>query len=234
MGLNYKEKLNLFKDNIVFYDYMDYLDVNNPIIDKSLFDYLPDYYFFGIPIDEFLKVKNSNGRCHTCAFLLSFCFDDCTIYRCNLDSIVKYHNKYEAVSKTDKWHSFKHSFIVFEKNQKEYAIDTTLGAIMPLEIYKKVFDPSDIVKIKSKDIKSTNVYDYLDKNKFVNDSSIEYSTKEFSTFKIMCSQYKSYNFKLNHFFNNDIMDTIYSLDIDEWFYNYFCSNDGRKEKLLKK
>lgn len=223
------------EDKIIYYDIDSYskfdlymeLENDYPSVtfDRSLIENLPDIYFFGINIKDYLNHTFSNGRCHLCSFLLSLCFPDCKIVNGNLKEYVK-HNNLRA-SYANKWHDFNHSFIVVNINNVEYVIDSTFGFIVDFASYKELFDLKIDFEIDGQSLKSNNIYNYCLTNK---NNHIIANDNEINKFINKCQNFKSDNNNLQIFLSEYILYSLKYLSNDE--LNYFIDYINKKKIQL--
>lgn len=151
---------------------------------------LPDYYFLGFPIKELLKSSYSDGYCHACAVALSLYFKDFEIVTCNLVNYLNHYNQ-KASNKIDE---FEHTFLVIKIENKEIVIDTTFGMITDKDTYKYIFNPNKVKCIDAKDLKNTEIYQYIKQRKDIKGPSYKSELKE-------DEKYKEYEKSLNEYMN---------------------------------
>lgn len=232
----YKKRMKDAQDNdkVIFYDYLSYKraagwwseiinDGNRPPykiwhrpskINRAKYcatflQNLPDYYFLGVPIKELIKSCNSGGYCYTCALALSLCFDEFEIIICNLENYRNYYNQ----RNDRKIAEFEHTFIVIDVEGEKTVIDTTFGMISDYETYKHIFNINKIRRISSKDLKNTEIYQYIQKLKYVVGPSYESELCEDESYREYISMIYGYitmckNYSNNNNNNNNLQDFI--------------------------
>lgn len=145
---------------------------------------------------------------------MSLCFDEFELITCNLVNYRDYYNQ-KSDSKDDE---FEHTFIVVDLKGKRCIIDTTWGMITDYDTYKYIFDIDNIRSISSKDIKNTEIYQYIEKRKNYIGPSYESKLHEDETYKgyismmdrymDLCKSYVNPNNKhLQDFINRCLYET---------------------------
>ncbi|MDO4962656.1 MAG: hypothetical protein Q4E75_00935 [bacterium] len=242
----YERRMQKAQDNdrVIFYDYLSYKraagwwigfindDWNRPCrikrakYNSSFLKNLPDYYFLGFPIKDLLKSCYSGGYCHACAIALSLCFDDFEIITCNLKNYATYYNK-ESDTKINE---FEHTFIVINLDGIKTVIDTTWGMITDFETYKHIFDINKIRRISSEDLKSTEIYKYIETRKYDVGPSKESEYHEDETYKKYSSMLHEYMDMCKNYSNPDnehlqdfINRCLYKTSNSKCLYNWRTS-----------
>lgn len=228
-------------DKIIYFDYINYklaagwfqlitrTDWHRPKkikkakYDGTFLENLPKYYFLGIPFNKLFRLEYSSRSCHSMALALSMCFDEFEIVTANLKNYWEYYYKHTH-SKIGK---FEHTFLVVNIDGKKMIIDTTWGMITDYDTYNYIFDLQDIKIISSDEIKKTEIYQFMQENKYLKGPSEEserIKDEEWENYdKIiyhhmdLCKNYKNENNPhLQDFFNRCIYITSNISTVEHW------------------
>ena len=228
-------------DKIIYFDYINYklaagwfqlitrTDWHRPKkikkakYDGTFLENLPKYYFLGIPFNKLFRLEYSSRNCHSMALALSMCFDEFEIVTANLKNYWEYYYK-KTYSKLGK---FEHTFLVVNIDGKKMVIDTTWGMITDYDTYNYIFDLQDIKVISSDEIKKTEIYQFMQENKYLKGPSEEseiIKDEEWKNYdKIiyhhmdLCQNYKNENNPhLQDFFNRCVYRTSNISTVDHW------------------
>ena len=247
----YEKRMQEVMDNdkVVFYDYIMYKkaagwrtkftkdDWSRPFkiarakYHAAFLQDLPDYNFLGIPIKTLLKSRYSDGYCHACAVALSLCFDEFELITCNLSNYAD-HYTHKTDRKVDE---FEHTFTLVDLNGKKVVIDTTWGILTDYDTYNYIFDLTDIRSISSRDLKNTEIYQFVEARKYDVGPSYESELKKdsaYSKYYSMICEYmnlcKNYinpdNKHLQDFMNRCLYRTSNSACIDDWRITQYYQN----------
>lgn len=242
----YKQRLEEAQNNdkVLYFDYINYKlacgwfqlitrtdwhrpqEIKEAKYDGTFLENLPKYYFLGIPFNKLFRFEYSCRNCHSMALALSMCFDEFEIVTANLKNYWDYYYS-QTYSKIGK---FEHTFLVVTIADKKMVIDTTWGLITDLETYDYIFDLQDIKTISSNEIKETDVYKFMQENKYLKGPSFEserIKDEEYQNYEKMiyrhmdlCKNYKNENNPhLEDFLNRCIYKTSNISTVDHWRMN---------------